>query len=158
MRVFDENICFLLNIFNFKNDDYFILNEDVKNKEADLFNKLNAFEASISDIINDNLKIEEAENIIKSIEELIDIEAKELKLSYSQFSELNIDIDTKTNRIYLILDFLQKQKDKIENARKNIYKEYENNLDILIGQINEYKDYLKDFISDDVIYLKNGQK
>ena len=150
LRLFNKNIGSLLELLQFQKDENFELNDDIKNKENDLFNKLNALDISISDIINDNLKREEAENIIKLIGELIDTETKELKMPYSKFRKLNIDIDSKTNRIYLIINFLQNQKEKIDNARKSIYREYENYLNILIRQTNEYKDYLRDFTSNDV--------
>lgn len=73
-----------------------------------------------------------------------------MKLPYSKFQKLNIDIDSKENRIYLLLNFLQKQKEKIDNARENICRDYENYLNILIEQTNEYKDYLRDFVSEGV--------
>ena len=71
-------------------------------------------------------------------------------MNYSKFQKLNIDIDSKENRIYLLLNFLQKQKEKIDNARENICRDYENYLNILIEQTNEYKDYLRDFVSEGV--------
>ena len=150
MRVFNKNIDPLLKILSFEGDKKFKLNEDMKNKEPELFNQLNTLDVSISNIIADNLKHEEAENIIKSIKELINIETKDLKLPYSKFQKLNIDIDSKENRIYLLLNFLQKQKEKIDNARENICRDYENYLNILIEQTNEYKDYLRDFVSEGV--------
>ena len=150
LRVFNKNIDPLLKILPFEEDKKFKLNEDMKNKEPELFNQLNTLDVSISNIIADNLKHEEAENIIKSIKELINIETKDLKLPYSKFQKLNIDIDSKENRIYLLLNFLQKQKEKIDNARENICRDYENYLNILIEQTNEYKDYLRDFVSEGV--------
>ena len=56
LRVFNKNIDPLLKILSFEGDKKFKLNEDMKNKEPELFNQLNTLDVSISNIIADNLR------------------------------------------------------------------------------------------------------
>ena len=59
-------------------------------------------------------------------------------------------LDSKVNRIYLILKFLRKQKDKIKKADEDIYEKYENYLSILISQASLYKNYLQKYFQFNV--------
>ena len=153
LKLFEKNIGPFLQMIPVETDENFQLNEEMLSKETDLINKLNKFDESITKIINDKLKREDAGNIIKAIKDLIDFETNEVSRLRSYLVKLNIDsgkelMDSKTNRILLILRFLQEQKIKIDNARKNIYEKYEKYLNILIIEAEQYKNYLGDYLTE----------
>ena len=153
LKLFEKNIGPFLQMIPVETDENFQLNEEMLSKETDLINKLNKFDESITKIINDKLKREDAGNIIKAIKDLIDFETNEVSRLRSYLVKLNIDsgkelMDSKTNRIHLILRFLQEQKIKIDNARKNIYEKYEKYLNILIIEAEQYKNYLGDYLTE----------
>ena len=54
------------------------------------------------------------------------------------------------------MDFLKKQSGKINNAIKSIFEKHENYLDILITEVNGFKNYLKKIYLLMLIYLMNG--
>ena len=163
LKLFDKNIESFLDIFSIETDGNFILNEEIKTKERDIIEKLKFFDISISKIINDELRREESYNIIKDLKDLIEIEVKEAKKSYLDSENLTIEaknelINKKTNRLNLILDFLITQRLKINNARKNIYIEYEKYLNILINEAKQYNTYLKRYLSNESEYFDEWTK
>ena len=153
LKLFEKNIGPFLQMIPVETDENFQLNEEILSKETDLINKLNKFDESITKIINDKLKREDAGNIIKAIKDLIDFETNEVSRLRSYLVKLNIDsgkelMDSKTNRILLILRFLKEQKIKIDNARKNIHEKYTKYLNILIIEAKQYKNYLGDYLTE----------
>ena len=120
-------------------DGDFLSKEGIESKEADFFKLLNSLDISISKIIEDKLSREKAHDIIRNIKKLIENERKEIDNSYTNFEKSIIMpdfpyLDSKVNRVYLILKFLGKQKDKIKKADEDINETLENYLSFLITQ------------------------
>ena len=154
LKLFDKNIDSFYDIFPLdKIDDDFIINEDIKAKESDIINKLKSFDISIFQIINDELSREGSHKIIQDLKELIEIEIKDAKKLYLESKKLIANtnneelIQKKINRLNIILNFLGIQREKINKARKNIYEEYENYLNVLVNRAKEYNIYLKKYYS-----------
>ena len=148
LKLFNQKIGPILQIFPAELYQNYIISDEIKYKEADLITKLNNFDIYISKIIDDKLSREEALKIIQDIKETIIFETKEAEKLSSDFEELNIEpnpelLNSKTNRIYLILNFLKIQNEKINNARLNIFEKYDNYLDILIDEAIQYKNYFQ---------------
>ena len=155
LKLLDKNIGPFFEIFPVELYQDFIITDEINQKEADLITKLNNFDISISQIIDNKLARDEGYKIIQDIKKLIDFETKEVETFYSNFRGSNLQIkfeslNSKTNRIYLILQFLKKQSETINNARKNIYEQYEKNLNILITEANQYRYFLKQSLSINV--------
>lgn len=117
----------------------------------------------ISKIIEDKLSRVEAHDTIKSIKKLIEEEIEEINISYSNFENSTTDpdiayLDSKANRIYLILKFLREQKEKIKKADEDINEIYENYLNILIRQASLYKNYLKNYFQFNVNLFEEWAK
>ena len=153
LKLFEKNISAFLQIAPFEVDEHFEINEEIKSKEVDIINKLNEFDSSISKIIKDELPRDEAGNIIQQIKDLINFEKEAFKKLESDFGLLEIEqskelLTSKSNRIHLILNFLKNQREKIDNARKNIYQQHEKNLDILIMEASTYNNYLRKYLSN----------
>ena len=155
LNFFENKIGSFLRIIPKEGFEDFKLNHEIEMKESDLINKLNDFDVKISKIIEHKKSRDEAEKIIQEIKELIANETKIVKELYSNFEKLTIDksnelINSKTNRIYLILNFLKNQREKIDNSRKKLYEEYEKDLNILIMEASKYKSYLREYLSNNV--------
>ena len=155
VKVFHKNIEPFYQIIPEDFDGDYIAKEGIESKEADFTKLLSSLDISISKIIEDKLSRDKAHDIIKNIKELIQNERKEIANSYDNF-ENSIKmpdfayLDSKVNRIYLILKFLRKQKDKIKKADEDIYEKYENYLSILISQASLYKNYLQKYFQFNV--------
>ena len=150
MKTFHKNIEPFYQIIPEDFDGGFIAKEGIESKEADFSKKLNCFDISISKIIEGKLSRDEANDIINNIKILIQKEKNEIDQSYSNFEDSKIEpefeyLDSKINRIYLILKFLRNQKDKIKKADEDINETYENYLNILITQTSLYKNYLQKY-------------
>ena len=147
LKLFNQKIRPLLQIFPAELYQNYIISDEIKYKEADLITKLNNFDIYISNIIDDKLSRKEALKIIQDIKETIIFETKEAEKLSSDFEELiepNPELlNSKTNRIYLILNFLKIQNEKINNARLNIFEKYDNYLDILKDEAIQYKNYFQ---------------
>lgn len=155
MNVFHKNIEPFYQIIPEDFDGDFIDKEGIESKEADFSKLLSSLDISISKIIEDKLSRDKAYNIIANIKELIQKERKEIDNSYSNFENSIKEpefayLDSKLNRVYLILKFLRKQKDKIKKADEDINEEYENYLSILITQASLYKKYLQKYFQFNV--------
>ena len=153
-KIFNQNIDSFYNIFSFGKDDEFILNDEIKENENDIINKLKDFDVLISKILENELKREENQRIIENIKELIEYEVREAKKIFIESEKISIEqkiklINSKYNRINLILNFLIDQKEKINNARKNIYEEKEKYLNNLINQTNIYNNFHRIYLSND---------
>ena len=155
LKLFNKNIGSFLKLYSLEASEEFFLNDEIKSKEAIIINKLNDYDNTISNIIENKLKREEGENTIQSIKEFIDFEVKEIKKIYSDLKNLGLKkcneiIESSKNRICLILRFLQRPEEKINNAEKNIYEKHEKYLNILIMEENQYKNYLQEYLSNDI--------
>ena len=171
LKLFDKNIEPFYDIFSLKKKDDFIITDDIKAKESDIINKLNWFDISFSKIINDELSRGECHKIIQDLKELIEIENEDAKRIYLDSKKLIANtnneelVQKKINRLNIILNFLGNQREKIKNARKNIYEEYENYLNVLVNKAKEYNIYLKKYYSfnksnyfDEWIKTESAQK
>ena len=153
MKLLDKNIGPIYDIFSLNKIDDFIISEDIKDKEIDIINKLKSFEISILKIIENELSRDESHKIILDLKELIENEVKEAKKLYLE-SKMSIAntyneelVQKKINRLNIILKFLCNQREKINNARKNIYEEYDIYLNVLVNKAKEYNIYLKKYYS-----------
>ena len=171
LKLFDKNIEPFYDIFSLNKKDDFIITDDIKAKESDIINKLNWFDISFSKIINDELSRGESHKIIQDLKELIEIENEDAKRIYLDSKKLIANtnneelVQKKINRLNIILNFLGNQREKIKNARKNIYEEYENYLNVLVNKAKEYNIYLKKYYSfnksnyfDEWIKTESAQK
>ena len=171
LKLFDKNIEPFYDIFSLKKKDDFIITDDIKAKESDIINKLNWFDISFSKIINDELSRGECHKIIQDLKELIEIENEDAERIYLESKKLIANtnneelVQKKINRLNIILNFLGNQREKINNARKNIYEEYENYLNVLVNKAKEYNIYLKKYYSfnksnyfDEWIKTESAQK
>ena len=171
LKLFDKNIEPFYDIFSLNKIDDFIITDDIKAKESDIINKLNWFDISFSKIINDELSRGESHKIIQDLKELIEIENEDAKRIYLDSKKLIANtnneelVQKKINRLNIILNFLGNQREKIKNARKNIYEEYENYLNVLVNKAKEYNIYLKKYYSfnksnyfDEWIKTESAQK
>jgi len=153
LKLLDKNIGPIYDIFSLNKIDDFIISEDIKDKEIDIINKLKSFEISILKIIENELSRDESHKIILDLKELIENEVKEAKKLYLE-SKMSIAntyneelVQKKINRLNIILKFLCNQREKINNARKNIYEEYDIYLNVLVNKAKEYNIYLKKYYS-----------
>ena len=171
LKLFDKNIEPFYDIFSLNKIDDFIITDDIKAKESDIINKLNWFDISFSKIINDELSRGECHKIIQDLKELIEIENEDAERIYLESKKLIANtnneelVQKKINRLNIILNFLGNQREKINNARKNIYEEYENYLNVLVNKAKEYNIYLKKYYSfnksnyfDEWIKTESAQK
>ena len=163
VKVFHKNIEPFYQIIPDDFDGDFNVKEGIESKEADFSKKLNCFDISISKIIEDKLSRDEAHDIINNIKILIQKERKEIEQSYSNFENSKIEpdfayLDSKVNRVYLILKFLRKQKEKIKKADEDINETYENYLSVLITQANLYKNYLQKYLQFNVNLFDEWKK
>ena len=171
LKLFDKNIEPFYDIFSLNKIDDFIITDDIKAKESDIINKLNWFDISFSKIINDELSRGECHKIIQDLKELIEIENEDAERIYLESKKLIANtnneelVQKKINRLNIILNFLGNQREKINNARKNIYEEYENYLNVLVNKAKEYDIYLKKYYSfnksnyfDEWIKTESAQK
>jgi hypothetical protein len=155
VKVFHKNIEPFYQIIPEDFDVNFIAKEGIESKEADFSKLLSSLDISISKIIEDKLSRDSAYDIIKNIKELIQKEKNEIDNSYSNFENSILEpdfayLDSKVNRVYLILKFIRKQKDKIKKAEEDINEIYETYLSILITQASLYKKYLQKYFQFNV--------
>ena len=163
VKVFHKKIEPFYQIIPEDFDQVFIAKDEIESNEADFYKKLSDFNMLISKIIEDKLSRDEAHNVIKNIKKLIEEEIKELNISYSNFEKSIIEpdiafLDSKANRIYLILKFLREQKDKIKKADEDINETYENYLNILMRQASLYKNYLENYLQFNVNLFEEWAK
>lgn len=153
VNVMDKNLDPFYKISSYLADkDYFTI-KVAKDEETELTKKLKTFSDLFNEIIQDRLAREDAYKILKEIQDFIISETKEVERIQDGFENENIEknfeiLDSKMNRIYLILDFLQDQGKKIERERENIYKRYERYLNILITESNRYNKLIKESFSN----------
>ena len=163
VQAFHKNIEPFYQIIPEDFDQIFIDKNEIESKEDDFYNKLSDFDILISKIIENKLSREEAHDTIKGIKKLIEEEIEEINISYSNFENSTTDpdiayLDSKANRIYLILKFLREQKEKIKKADEDINEIYENYLNILIRQASFYKNYLKNYLQFNVNLFEEWAK
>jgi hypothetical protein len=163
VKVFHKNIEPFYQIIPEDFDVNFIAKEGIESKEADFSKLLSSLDISISKIIEDKLSRDSAYDIIKNIKELIQKEKNEIDNSYSNFENSILEpdfayLDSKVNRVYLILKFIRKQKDKIKKAEEDINEIYETYLSILITQASLYKKYLQKYFQFNVNLFDEWEK
>ena len=153
VNVMDKNLDPFYKISSYLADKDYSTIKVAKDEETELTKKLKTFSDLFNEIIQDRLAREDAYKILKEIQDFIISETKEVERIQDGFENENIEknfeiLDSKMNRIYLILDFLQDQGKKIERERENIYKRYERYLNILITESNRYNKLIKESFSN----------
>ena len=114
--------------------------QNAETQEKDLVEKLNNFDENIWQIYSLKQKFEEKEldNIFNSLQEYILNEFNEAEKAiintgesisiFDNYTKLEEALNSKVNRIFLILSYFKEQNSKFEKEQKLIYEEYQKTL------------------------------
>ena len=130
--------------------DELIITEQIKDEEKDLIELLTQYEKDLLSIFKNEMERESALKIINSIFQTYTNEVykaqrciRDLKNSTIDHNQAEKTVNSKINRIHLIVDFLEKQSKKFTNYQIQIYNEYENSAKIILKKSEALKDIIQ---------------
>ncbi len=131
-------------------EDEVFINDDIYNKESDLIEALNNYGISISKALDSEMNRTDAEVIIEKMREEIE---KEINISIKfillidqtdgDFNSIKNELDSKINRLYLIMSFIKQQTKKFNERQKYLYQKYQQNAITLIDSYKLFENTLK---------------
>lgn len=150
LKILDKYYNSFIQISPGKNNTKFVITDEIKKNESDLIEKLNYYDSMLSEIIKDTMGRTEAINIINEMIESITNEVEDarqyiFKLSKMQFNKNNAYqiINSKTDRLQILVKFVKEQSDKFYNSQTNLYKEYEESCNEIIRKSEFIKEIIK---------------
>ena len=142
-------------IYKYYFDSFMINNkeqviEEVTEKEADFYNQLNTFDKIMSEIIADKLNRNDAKQKIDEIKDLILSTVKNsntliysLTNSMSDLNEVYDNVCSEVRKLGILLNFMEKQREKIKTEKIKIFQEYKKALDDVLEKTDEAKELIK---------------
>ena len=143
--------------------DELVITEQIKDEEKDLILLLIQYEQNLLSIFKNEIERERALEIINSIVQTYTNEVstaqryiRNLKNSKFDYNQVERTINSKINRIHLIVDFLEKQSKKFTNYQIQIYEEYENSAKIILKKSENLKEIIeaRTFIEKEKLFEK----
>ena len=149
-------------------EEEFKITEEIKNNESELIEKLKYYGNLISKILKNEIEINQALDEINSLKSMVNKEIKEEKLLINNILKMDYDtnnicqkIDSKINRIQLIIRFVKEQSDKFYLYQKELYNKYEDSCNEIIKKyefIDNIIKYNSQLEEEDLIekWIKTG--
>lgn len=142
-------------IYQYYFDSFMINNkeqmiEEVTEKEADFYNQLNSFDEIMSEIIEDKLnrndaktKMDEIKDIIISTVKISNASIYSLANSTKDVNEIYDNICSEVRKLGLLLNFMEKQREKFKTEKIKIFQDYKETLDDVLEKTYEAKELIK---------------